>query len=190
MHYAIMVIIKKRCSIEAGIAHVMKPFGNGREWDWYQIGGRWTGLFDGYKPEEDESNIEICDLCKGTGFRNDLIGKQMREEDPTYTCNACGAYDKENKIWSHGRYGIGRRLKWPTEWKRNAGDIMSVEKLEQKHMDNFYAFCIDGWGWLGGEEYHPEAEDGKKLIKRSRPSLEWIKEKSKDCLAVVVDCHN
>lgn len=29
-----------------------------RNWDWYQIGGRWTGLLDGYDPQKDPKNLE------------------------------------------------------------------------------------------------------------------------------------
>src|SRR5438105_14919384 len=71
-------------------------------WDFYQIGGRWTGLFDGYDPEKDPKNIVKCDLCHGTGKRDDKIGRKARERDPSYACNACG--------------GKGERVTWPTQW--------------------------------------------------------------------------
>lgn len=35
-------------------------------WDWWQIGGRWTGTHDGYDPEKDPQNIENCRFHKGT----------------------------------------------------------------------------------------------------------------------------
>ncbi len=28
------------------------------QWDWYQIGGRWTGLLNGYQPENDPANLD------------------------------------------------------------------------------------------------------------------------------------
>ena len=45
---------------------------NGR-WDWYQIGGRWTGaLSEGaYDPELAPENITSCSLCGGSGVRVD-----------------------------------------------------------------------------------------------------------------------
>jgi hypothetical protein len=41
------------------------------KWDWYTVGGRWTGFLatNGYDPSKDENNIEDCDLCQGTGDR-------------------------------------------------------------------------------------------------------------------------
>ena len=33
-------------------------------WDWFQIGGRWTGHLSDYDPEKDPANIERCDLCE------------------------------------------------------------------------------------------------------------------------------
>ena len=32
---------------------------------------------------------EPCDLCNSTGIRMDKLGRQMREKDPDFKCNAC-----------------------------------------------------------------------------------------------------
>src|SRR5512147_5592 len=86
--------------------------------DWYQVGGRWTGtLVPDYNVDDDPANQERCDLCNGTGFRRDDVGKKMREEDPTYTCNGCGEYDADAKKWGHSKLGPGVRIQWPTQWK-------------------------------------------------------------------------
>jgi hypothetical protein len=45
------------------------------KWDWYQIGGRWTGVLDNYNPEKDPKNQEPCPYCKTTGIRTDLASK-------------------------------------------------------------------------------------------------------------------
>ena len=37
---------------EDGTAHWYNPDGL---WDWFQIGGRWTGVLSGYRPQEDPS---------------------------------------------------------------------------------------------------------------------------------------
>lgn len=74
MHYRVLVILEE-LSID-GLAKLLEPYGDGREWDWYQVGGRYTGLFDGYDPEKDAANMEACQYhragpdcphCKGTG---------------------------------------------------------------------------------------------------------------------------
>jgi hypothetical protein len=98
-------------------------------YDWYQIGGRWTGSHDKFDPENDPMNVETCRMCNGTGFRDDELGKQEREKDPSYTCNGCGQYNNETKMWEHGRQGKGLSLKWPTNWARHDGDIIEVKDV-------------------------------------------------------------
>lgn len=86
------------------------------EWDWWQIGGRWTGVWSGYDPEKDPANIESCWLCQGTGFRDDENARKWRADgtwDPEYGCNGC-----ESK---------GQRTKWPTQWARHQRDAITAE---------------------------------------------------------------
>jgi len=97
-------------------------------WDWYVIGGRWTGSHDGYDPTEDRQNYKTCFLCGGTGFRNDALGRKAREEDPSYTCNGCGTYNREIKKWEHGKFGAG--LKLCGEFKPHAEDVASVDNVK------------------------------------------------------------
>jgi hypothetical protein len=84
-------------------------FADGSRWDWYQVGGRYTGTFDGYDPETDPANIVSCEICQGTGLRNDQLGRDHRLLNPEYTCNGCD--------------GAGQRVEWPTQWVEHAGDI-------------------------------------------------------------------
>lgn len=58
-------------------------------WDWWVIGGRWTGVLDGYDPSADPVNQEQCVLCRGSGLRDDEVGRQHRATHPDYTCNGC-----------------------------------------------------------------------------------------------------
>jgi hypothetical protein len=80
-------------------------------WDWFTIGGRWTGhlaqLVTGqpYSPETDPANIEPCDYCDGTGVRRDGITPG--------TCNAC-LDTSDSTAWD--KPGRGFRTKWPTQW--------------------------------------------------------------------------
>jgi hypothetical protein len=42
-------------------------------WDWFVIGGRWTGALDPeYDPSADDRNFAKCNLCEGTGKRPDM----------------------------------------------------------------------------------------------------------------------
>lgn len=83
-----------------------------RVWDWYQIGGRWTGTLDKYNPEDDPANIVKCDLCDGTGDRKDLSPPAHKE-----SCGGC-----------NGCHGKGKRVVWPTQFGDRDGDIMPLDK--------------------------------------------------------------
>lgn len=72
MHYRILAIVDE----ESGdLDKLLMPYGDGREWDFYQVGGRFTGAFDRYDPTKEPANIEACQHhqgaecvhCKGTG---------------------------------------------------------------------------------------------------------------------------
>lgn len=127
MHYLSYVAVKPNGKpLEAQVAEIMEPHRewyneetdeSGGIWDWYQAGGRWTGFFDDYEPEKDPRNIETCDLCQGSGKRNDALGLDARQRDPSYTCNGCS--------------GKGQRVKWPTQWAAYEGDIMPIDSLTQ-----------------------------------------------------------
>src|SRR5258706_5833810 len=84
---------------------VKKVLISGTKWDWWQVGGRWTGmLIPHYDPSEDERNKETCTLCKGTGKRADMTDQEK--------CNGCN--------------GTGISKKWPTSWARIEGDQMRL----------------------------------------------------------------
>ena len=137
-------------------------------WDWYQIGGRWTGHFDGYDPEQDPQNVETCPLCVGTGDRPDT-------NQPG--CNGCG--------------GKGQRSKWPTDWALHTGDLTTVRALqalkESDRPEPTFA-CVSpggewseqGWGIEGSPE---RPEWGKRFW------ATFIEPADPTVLCVIVDCH-
>lgn len=43
-----------------------------KKWDWWVIGGRYTGRMGTYDPEKDPHNYEPCIYCGGTGTRSDF----------------------------------------------------------------------------------------------------------------------
>lgn len=136
MHYHAEVYLEKNEKVEEQIAALMAPYdeneviGQDTFWDWYQIGGRWTGAHTDYDPYTDPANSEKCDICGGTGFRNDQLGRDQRAEDPTYTCNGCGEYDRESQTWKHGPFGPGISLVWSTNFKPYAGDILPIADVK------------------------------------------------------------
>lgn len=104
MHKGVILLVKATDEEEASdkVNEFMEGY-QGQVWDWWSLGGRWTGTLDKYNPSEDPKNLETCFLCNGTGLRNDELGKQARKENPEYTCNGCG--------------GTGKSVKFPSDWK-------------------------------------------------------------------------
>jgi hypothetical protein len=174
MHYSVLAITKEKPT-EESLAELMEPFGDGQKWDWYQVGGRWTGVLGGYDPEKDPANIEECDLCAGTGTRPgglEQFGAKWMEN--CHGCNGCN--------------GTGKKVKWPTQWQEHDGDSALVESLTEEHHGKFHAFLVEYYGWFECEEYVPWAEGSEKFVKKELPPLKWLKEQGK--WATVIDCHN
>jgi len=180
MHFSLLVITSEKPD-EAKLAELMAPFcqtpmpdrvlsagelhDNERKWDWYQLGGRWTGHFDGYDPETDPANIEVCKWCVGTGKRDDAVGCQMRADNPEYSCNGC--------------QGKGKCVKWPTSWAPYAGDQIQVKDLKQPIKPTFATLRNGGWvepneHWAKSpEEELVQHEEFEALIK-SLPPETWL----------------
>jgi len=138
-HYYALAIIPADGDVEELLAETMAPYDENREieqyesggetywrnpvglWDWYQVGGRWTGVLSNYKPEDDPANVEQCFLCHGTGKRNDSLGRQARAANPGYTCNGCD--------------GEGDSVKWPTQWRKHGGDVLPATDISARLAD-------------------------------------------------------
>lgn len=130
-------------------------------YDWYQVGGRYTGRLSGYDPDTDDALRERCDLCDGGGLRNDAIGRSAREDDPSYTCNGCR--------------GTGRRRLWPTQWPRHDGDVMpalfALKLLIDAPEDTApYTFLAHGAEHVAHRErYEPDAPHGERFVEQYTP---------------------
>jgi len=172
MHYGNMVIVAADAAetdLEAAVAEAMGPSEeNGGFWDWYQIGGRWTGSLDGYDAEKDPKNIETCTLCGGTGKRTDM--------EVASGCNGCS--------------GIGKSVKWPTQWAKHPSDVVPVSNLTEEHMKLFHRVVLpEGYGAFACTRYEPW-QTNDKFPKQEMPPLSWIQAKFGDgYVAVVVDNH-
>lgn len=180
VHYRTLVIIEKpddSDSIEEAVKAAMKP-GFEDWWDWFQIGGRWTGTLDGYEPGKDPANLKPCEFCEATGTTTEAVAQKYpayREHvgKPCIQCN-----------------GTGQAQKWPTEWKRHEGDVRPVESLTAERYEHFYRIVVDGETFTREryESWHQEREN--RFIRQKLPPLEWLKERYNGHLAVVVDYHN
>lgn len=153
------------CSTCEGKGIYMSTYNPDSHWDWWQIGGRWSGaLKEGYEPSEDPRNIETCRFCYGEGKRED--GE---------TCVQCG--------------GKGKSVKWPTQWANSEGNIVPVEDMPESFIP-YAVVTPDGeWhqkgkmGWWGISTEEKEEEEWEKACKDA-----FEKHKGTH-LAVVVDCH-
>jgi len=159
MHYHCEVYLKNLSEdVEDQIEKAMSPYYEGLEvelikedddeyyinpvgfWDWYQIGGRWTGTHDNYDPEKDPDNIEVCRLCNGTGTRSDMKVPNG--------CNGC--------------IGTGKSIKWPTQWKRYDGDIVNVSEIREDL--SCYTLIIPEVGIFHQEEWSENVPDKLKEL--------------------------
>jgi hypothetical protein len=156
MHFHCEIYLKEKPAIreelETKIEEIMAPFqeayieetdSHAGFWDWWQVGGRWSGIHTDYDPDEDPRNIDTCSLCNGTGLRNDTLGKKARKKDPSYTCNGCS--------------GKGKRPLWPSLRVPYEGDIMSVNDI-RPDLDCYTLI-------VSGVVYHTDKWTGKEFIK-------------------------
>lgn len=59
-------LIDPDCEECEGTGLVKSDYNPDSKWDWYQVGGRWTGLLDSdYDPMDDPNNVVACPHCKG-----------------------------------------------------------------------------------------------------------------------------
>lgn len=126
-YYALVEVHATATDIHAAVETLMAPHKEEYTeeavtgfWDWWQIGGRWTGELSGYNPQTDRVNMELCWLCGGSGRREDEVATTFRRDNPDYGCNGCD--------------DTGIALKWPTDWKFHPGDIQVREQISDEHM--------------------------------------------------------
>lgn len=139
------------------------------EWDWWCIGGRWTGGLTDADPAADPENFESCFICRGTGTRTDM--------KVTNGCNNC--------------HGKGIVLKFPSKLKNVGNAALLSEflpRFDKKHCP-FALITPDGaWhergdmGWFGvasGEEKRDVWVEKVRALYAAFP----------ESVVVLVDCH-
>lgn len=194
MHSLIGVVLPFRYDgdkLDEALREILAPFSedlitedgeynqNGK-WDWWQLGGRWTGIWSDYNPAADPANQALCWLCQGTGLRNDRLGQQQREQDPTYTCNGCG-YDNETPS--------GVMVKHATQWaERPDVDVIPIAALLAK--DDIAmptAIASPGSRWIEQETWNgTEFIEDVNWQKTAREFLQ----NHRDCYIAAVDIHS
>ena len=191
---------------EDGTPFALTTYNPRSRWDYYAIGGGWTGVLGGYDPTEDIENWVTCPACGGTG-RPD--GK-LERLDPEYGYDGCT-----------GCEGKGWQVKCPARFRDHEGNVQPVADLlkqievflpgelaEAQKRENeeappplqmealtvppiipFAVLTPDG-------EWHEELEAGRFGTPDDEPDPDqWMRTvagilaEHEDCHAVVVDCH-
>lgn len=158
---------KPDCSSCGGTGTYRSTYNPLSKWDWWVIGGRWTGMLaEGYEAYKDPDNFKECWLCLGTGLRNDALGIQARLDDPAYTCNGC--------------QGTGRMLKSASEFKP-VGNVAPLDTLDLDkvglpfailtHSGEWYEKGKMGWWAAVSNENHNWGDDCKELLQQHMDSL-------------------
>lgn len=143
MHALAYVLVPPHGDVEASVNASLEPHretGESGWWDWWQIGGRFSGLLDGYDPESDPANVEACSLCGGRGRRPDA--------------DAFGAEWAERMGGCNGCMGKGVRAKWPTKWRRHDGDVAELGSVAVDISDSWAVVCGEACvvrEWWDGE---------------------------------------
>lgn len=179
-HFLVYVITGQKPGT-AEVGRLLAPYdenlpGNQQaKWDWYQIGGRWSGaLTPDYDPAQDPANVEVCPICHGSGQRDDELGREARRDNPDYTCNGCD--------------GKGRAVKWPTAWRQVDGNQRQIKDIDWTRVKPSFAVVKDGhWAEKGRMGMFGvvdgEADDWPQTFKALVASVlpeHWV---------TVVDCH-
>lgn len=190
-HFAVLVLVDRpinRAEAEAAVEPLLAPynengewFREGSRWDWWVIGGRFSGLLDNYDPDTDPANIQTCEFCEGTGTTT--VGVALRY--PVYkewvgqTCIQC--------------QGTGKVPVWPTQRIDYEHDVLPVARLDPATMELPLAVVTsDGkWheeatmGWFGmTRPDEPEMGDDQW-----RRVISGLFAEHPNATAVVVDCH-
>lgn len=146
MHYYALVEIPLDAEdIDAAVEAAMEPHretDDGGIWDWWTIGGRYTGCLTGYEPRSDRRNMKVCWLCHGTGRRSDSTAAAWRTTNPDYGCNGCDS--------------TGIEVKWPSDWVQYEGDISYRGLLDDSHRP----FTLI----TGGRVFSKDVWDGQDFV--------------------------
>jgi len=152
-------------------------------WDWWTVGGRWTGLLSAdYEPASDLRNYHPCDYCGQTGvrwWREDYDGMLRSAGHPDSKEDLEAPYDLISKVCNGCKgTGVARAfMNAPFD-----GDILPVSEIDcSDNLGRSLAALIDPQGnWHSSDHY--DSEKWQKLL------VDFL-EQNQDCIAVLVDCH-
>lgn len=199
-HFAAVVLVPKDVLVlEERVAVLLEPYKeeeewgeDGTRWDWWQIGGRFTGTLSGYEWWKDEENYSKCKFCGGTGFTTQAVADIY----PAYADGvgeACIQCNKE--LDGEAPPFPGKSANF--QLMPHAGDVMPVSSIDFDRMRFVPSALVtpDGewheqvrYGMFAAELPNEEGEEPKNQGQWAR-EFSGILAEHRDCLAVVVDCH-
>lgn len=164
MHYHAEVWVpekpRNKKHAEAILSHMLSSYheetgSKNAFYDFYSIGGRWTGAHDDYDPASNPLNYKACWLCNGSGVRPNTDCSHSRG------CNGCS-----HSRGCNGCGGTGMELNWPTEFVFHQGDMMSVEEAKKLKPElDAYTLIIAPTGKRKRPQIvHMEKWDGKTFV--------------------------
>jgi hypothetical protein len=192
--------VEKSYGSESGLdengLYYMSSYNPDSKWDWWQIGGRWSGLFSQIAPRENINNYRACGECNRSGKMN---GQEC------FVCN-----------------GEGVILKKADEWEEknaeNVAEIKIVKEIIAQRGNTFFSLLTPTGEWIEKgsmgwwaivsyddapqKENYPGTEEGErqwlkdyKIFEENKKD-EWNKTVLKilnqypeDYYVVAVDCH-
>jgi hypothetical protein len=103
MHKGVILIVRAADSDDARIAaeSFLADYGDGHVWDWYAIGGRWSGTLNPLNAEFDRLAKTICPAEK-SGF---VSSEAVRLAEPMLQKAWEGLGGKGVNPWNHDPYG-------------------------------------------------------------------------------------
>jgi hypothetical protein len=171
-------------------------FARGSRWDWWVVGGRFTGILDpSYDPDKDERNYSPCEYCEATGVTTQAVADKYPayQEHVGKPCIQC-AVDHDGKP----KPFPGRSRNWHNvEQDSDVGttdDILARRKELEATPYGVPTFAVvtpEGeWHERGHMGWFGITIDGKEADKDVWATAFWgLVEANKGQTATVVDCH-
>lgn len=157
--------VKRHGNVEAAIAWEMQPFDendecfrDGSRWDWYQVGGRYSGKFDG------QDVVIVCDLDRAK-----LIEQKRVSSIETWR----EAHEPKNIAVMDLCYGVKPDETFEQYMERSADGIVlaAYAFLSNRHWHE-----AERMGWFGSSTY-TECE-----LKAKREGKDGVEEMVRRCL--------
>lgn len=190
---------------EDGRLYAVSTYNPDSKWDWYQVGGRWSGMFGEGKPDyapikdllaDIEANAELrAKYVQEKAAQRERIIEFLKERaaakgdpEPTEEELRSGV---EGVTWALGMGGV--RDATPEQEAKLRINMTDEEWQKANGVSFFAMLTLDGeWlekgemGWFGTSSNNKDAGDWMSL---QEAALRAAVEQDPDAVLVVVDCH-